>query len=126
MAVTGTPKPAPSRRMAGPLVALLLAVPLNAALGAIGYLPYILTTHLVDVVRASLGLTSLQAGVPPFVLVAVLAGLWGLYIPLLVSSNRAIVRRTSMPTSVYLAVAGFALLMAFGYTALRLWGFVLS
>ena len=121
-----TRTPAPPRRTLGSPAALLLAVAVNAALGAVGYLPYILTAHLVDVVRTFLGLTSLQVAVPPFVLVVVLAALWGLYLPLLLASNRAILRRTSIPQSVHLAVALIALLVGFAYTALRLWGFVLD
>jgi hypothetical protein len=50
------------------------------------------TTHLLDVARMSLGLTSLQVAMPPVVLVLAPRGHVGLYVPLPLSSNRAIQR----------------------------------
>jgi hypothetical protein len=126
--VTGRVAPrnrtAPRRRTLGAPVVLLLAVALNVALGVLGYLPYLATAHLVDVVLASLNLVSLQAAVPPFPLVVIVVMLWGLYVPLLVTTNRAVLRRAVVSRPAYLTVAATGLLVAFVSTAIRLWGFV--
>ena len=101
-----------------------IAVLANAALGAAGYVPCVLTVYFAEEMLLLLGWidNDWQWAVPPSLMAFVLIILWVLYVPLVMTINRAILRRSVLPAARYWSLAAVVLLGAAVLTGAMTYG----